>query len=490
MMKNTFQNHKGALLICFIFLIIYSLISITNHYFFRTFALDLGMFNHALYSFSKGENANYLLGVSGIELPYFATHFSPLLILFSPLRYVFGSYTLLIIQIVAIIFGGLGVYRYALNELNGNKLVARVLLIQFLSIWGIFSALSFDFHMNVIGVMFLPWFIYFFEKQNGKKSLILLACILLSIETMTLWMLFVIVALILKNRASISWKTNKTPFFLLFFTLFAGIVILYFIMPSYQHANDNLQFEKYIDFGKNPYEIVQFLFSSPLKFLQLFFGNTIDPEYDGIKLETLLMLLFSGGIVLVVRPLYLLMLLPILAQKFMSDEYGMWGINNQYSIEFAPILSLALIEFIKMFKKYKFIIAIVFMTTTIIATISTINHRKSKWYSNINTNFLHKKHYCSRLKITNLNKGLKEIEESDVVSTVSILAPHLAFRDRIYHFPNIKNANCIALLKSVEYSYPLTAEDYDKEISKLRRDSSFLIKYEDQDLLIFKKKQH
>ena len=86
MMKNTFQNHKGALLICFIFLIIYSLISITNHYFFRTFALDLGMFNHALYSFSKGENANYLLGVSGIELPYFATHFSPLLILFSPLR--------------------------------------------------------------------------------------------------------------------------------------------------------------------------------------------------------------------------------------------------------------------------------------------------------------------------------------------------------------------------------------------------------------------
>ncbi len=489
-MKKKLQNHRGAFIICFIFLVIYSLISITNHYLFRTFALDLGMFNHALYSFSKGDSANYLLGVSGIELPYFATHFSPLLILFSPLRYVFGTYTLLVIQIVSIIFGGLGIYKYALKELNGSKLVARILLIQFLSIWGIFSALSFDFHMNVIGVMFLPWFIYFFEKQKAKISLILLACIILSIETMTLWMLFVIVALILKNRASISWKTNKTPFFLLFFTLFSSIIILYFIMPSYQHSNNNLQFEKYIDFGKNPYEIVQFLFSNPLKFLQLFFGNNIDPEYDGIKLETLLMLLFSGGILVVVRPLYLLMLLPVLAQKFMSDEYGMWGINNQYSIEFVPIISLVIIDFIKTFKKLKLIIAIVFMTTSIVATISTINHRKSKWYSNINTNFLHKKHYDSSMKITTVYKAMEQINESDIVSTVSNLAPHLAFRDNIYHFPNIKKANCIVLLKSVEYSYPLSAKDYESEISKLRIDTSFVVKYEDQDLLIFKKKEH
>ncbi len=489
-MKQILREHKGAITICFIFLLIYSSISFVNHYFFRTFALDLGMFNHALYAFSKGKEATYLLGVSGIELPYFATHFSPLLIIFSPFRYIFGSYTLLIFQILAILFGGLGIYKYVLNELGGNKLIARVILVQFLSIWGIFSALSFDFHMNVIGVMLLPWFVLFFEKNNTKLTILVLTGILLSIETMSLWMLFIIMALILKNRKSISWKTNKTPFILLSYSVIVGIVILNFIMPYYQHSSTNLQFDKYADFGKTPFDMIKKLCLNPLNFLQLFFGNTIHSEYDGIKLETILMLLFSGGLVILIRPIYTIMLLPILAQKFMSNEYVMWGINNQYSIEFVPILSLALIDLIKFSKKYKLIIAVIMMAVTIVATISTINHRKSKWYSNTNTNFLHKKHYQSNLNGSKIYKALDVINESDVVSTVSILAPHLAFRDRIYHFPNVKNANCIVLLKNSEFSYPLSIEDYNVEISKLRVNKSFYIAYEDDEILIFKMKEH
>lgn len=151
--------------------ICYSLISLVNHYELRTYSLDLGMFNQALYSFAHLKSNLFTLDVNGNIVNYFADHFSPITFLYAPFYYLLGSYTLLIIQIVAILFGGYGAYKYAKLQLD-SKYLPLIVLFHFFVIWGIYSALSFDFHNNVVAAMLVPWLVYFYALR--RRGLVIL----------------------------------------------------------------------------------------------------------------------------------------------------------------------------------------------------------------------------------------------------------------------------------------------------------------------------
>ena len=469
------------------FAIVFILISFVNHYCFRTYALDLGMFNQGIYYFSKMKNAIYTLDLSGENYPFLATHFSPLILFFAPFVFIFGSYTLLLLQILFILFGSIGVFKLASRVYNLERKIALLLTIHFLSIWGIYSALSFDFHMNVIGSMCIPWFVYYF-KTNFKFSFLFLFMILFSIETLGIIMFFLILLLIIKDRL-FHFKRNYLIYLqLIICVLYVGYIILY-LMPNLQKSDSNLQFNRYVLLGESPFEMVRFIFTKPIQFLQLFFGNPIEPIYNGIKTETILMLLFSGGLAFLVRPVYLIVLIPFLAIKFLSNDYGFWGINNQYSIEFVPMISLVVVDLISRNPKRTLLITLFFVFTTISGTIITMKSRKSKWYNEPNNNILSEKHYKSEFSYTKLKSVFKTIKEDEIVSSISNFAPHLSFRDKIYHFPIVKDATTIVLTQKEGFCYPLNQKDYFNEIKKLKSDSTFKIFYADETLIIFKKKK-
>ncbi|MCC7317875.1 MAG: DUF2079 domain-containing protein, partial [Bacteroidales bacterium] len=92
------QKHRYILLISFSFALLYALVSLVNHYFFRTYALDLGLYNHAAFKYTHFQLADSLM-IKEYSEPMLGGHFDLYLILFSPFIYVFGSYTLLIVQI-------------------------------------------------------------------------------------------------------------------------------------------------------------------------------------------------------------------------------------------------------------------------------------------------------------------------------------------------------------------------------------------------------
>jgi len=60
-------------------------------------------------------------------------------VLVSPLYWIFGSYTMLLFQIAAIIFGGIGIYKYFINK-SSDSYLAVIAMVHFYSIWGIYSA--------------------------------------------------------------------------------------------------------------------------------------------------------------------------------------------------------------------------------------------------------------------------------------------------------------------------------------------------------------
>ncbi len=485
-MKKLLSNK--VLLVFIFFALIFCSISLVNHYNFRTFALDLGMFNHAVYSLSQFKMPIYTLDPSGIEMSFFATHFSLITLLYAPFYYIFGSYTLLLIQIFAILFGGLGIYKYAIHNFPNQRRLPLFILIHFFSIWGIYSALSFDFHNNVIGAMLVPWFVYHVEKRNFPYSCLYFLLILFSKEVEALWLSFILIGLMIKNYKSYRRSFLKFEIPLLATSLIYGIILIGFIMPYLQGAENNLQLIRYKYLGDSLGEIIITLLTEPWRFYDILFTNTVnDTAYNYIKIETYVMMFMAGGFALFFRPAFLVMLIPIFAQKFLANNPVFWGINGQYSIEFVPIISLALIAFITKLKKHQTPIILGLIAVSIGSTLITMKFRYSKWYDSINTQFYSRDHYAAIVDIKEVREALRIIDNDDIISTSSCLASHLANSDKIYHFPIVKDAKYIVLFKETIKPFPFSGEGYKKELERVKNSGKFNILVDNKDLLILKK---
>jgi len=486
-LKN--RNLNYPLIIVFtVFGIIFSLISLPNHYFLRTSALDLGMFNHAIYQFAHFKMADFTLGTKGHVVPYLGDHFSLITILISPLYYLFGTYTLLIVQVFSIIFGGLGIYKY--SKLYENNKLITIFVIQFFSIWGIYSALSFDFHTNVLAAMFVVWFIYYYTLGLKLQTLVFFVLILISKENMALWLIFILIGLMLKGglKRYKDWFRYEIPLILFCVIYFA--IIMGIIMPNLLDGKGYNQLNRYASLGTTLSEILSNIIYHPWNTIKLLWVNTnSNPNLDNIKVDTYLMILYSGGIALIARPYYLVMLIPIIAQKMFSSSPGMWSLKAQYSIEFVPIISLAFIDFSTSIKSkaVKTILIYIITAGTIISTFSKLDRRKGPFKIN-NIRFYQKQHYTSQLNIKEINKGLKLIPENANLSIHSRLAPHLAFRDTIFLFPHIHNADYIALITKNAGTYPLKKKSFIKKVSTLRSNDKWKIIHDHNDLLILKRK--
>ncbi|WP_018342950.1 DUF2079 domain-containing protein [Cytophaga aurantiaca] len=492
---NKSNSFKILVAIILFFAIVYSSISLVNHYCFRTYALDLGMFNQAIYSFSHFKMNYFTLDISGAEINYFGDHFSPITILLSPFYYIFGSYTLLIIQIAAILFGGYGIYKYA-SLSHPNSYLPLLLTVHFFSIWGIYSALSYDFHTNVLAAMFIPWLVYFYEKENKKYFLIVFVLILLAKENMALWLAFIVAGLVLKNilekGTSFPFKkilSFEIPLILISFVYF--VVIVAIVMPLISHGEGTNQIARYGHLGNSFSEIILSILKNPKYIFSLFFESTsTDPITTGIKSELHFMVLISGGFALLYRPYYLVMLIPIYAQKLLTTDYGFWGINNQYSIEFVPILTLCLSDLLLKIKPIKLIYAITLATVFLTAayTIQTIRTRKSIWYENTNSIFFEKKHYQTEFNRSEILKALHSIPQDASVSASPAITPHIASRDSLYHFPVVKNASYIALFTEHSSVYPLNQEEFISKIQEYKTGGKYDVIYDKNFLLILKRK--
>jgi uncharacterized membrane protein len=483
------NNKKESLIILFILLffgLIYCSISLVNHYQFRTSALDLGFNTHALYCYAHLINPRFM---ANPEINYLGNHFTPLIILFVPLFYLFGSYTLIIIQILAVLAGGLGVYFYARQRTRYTWLPA-IILFQFYSLWGIYSAMAYDFHFVVIAAMLVPWFIYFYETDKRTWVFIFLILILLCKENMSLWLVFILIGLNVKDHFK---KLRSQPVYSVSLIIIAGLyffLVVWVIMPAINKGDIPIYFKNsYSHIGQSFSETVVNLIIHPKDTFGLFFKNIHpDKSYDGIKTELYLVILASGGIALLFKPYYIIMLIPIFGQKMLSKDPLLWGTLYHYSIEFIPVISLALFDWINSFnnKRLGYIIALTFMLSTPLTSLKLMDHRKSIWYSPVLMQFYSKKHYDRSLNYREIYKALKLIPDNASVSAHFAVAPHIADRKKIYQFPIMRDAEYIVLFQSKKGTYPIKKDKYKDLIIQYKNSEDMDVIYDENDLLILK----
>ncbi len=479
---NLLKKYKPIVSIVIIFAILYSMISLVNHFNFRTYALDLGAYTNALYDYTHIQwNDSTVFKEVGENL--LADHFDLYLIIFSPLSYIFGTYTLLIVQIISLLLGGIGIYKYFI--LSGkSSFIATSASLYFFSFFGVIAALSIDYHSNVVAAAMIPWFFYLVKKELIWKSSILLILILVSKENVSLWLIFVCLGLAIEFR-----KNYKLRNYLILSSILCAVYFLTItkmVMPFFSNTGSYPHFH-YSVLGSTFSEAFIHLISHPIELLKvLFINHTNHPNGEFVKVELHILLLVSGLPFILKKPQYLFMLAPIYFQKLFHDNPSMWGVGGQYSIEFAPILAVGIFMVISEIKRKKLLIytSIVVVLFTLAATFRTMDN--TQIYTNKETiRFYKSKHYKRDFDVNEIKKQLSKIPQEAIVSVQSPFLPHLSLRETIYQFPMIKDAEYVILMES-EKSYPITKEELSTIATELKTSKNWKTIYH-QDLLILKK---
>lgn len=461
--------------------LIYCLISFVNHYYFRTYALDLGLYSNALYDYSHFQwNDSTTFKIEPQNL--LGDHFDFYLILYSPFVWLFGSYTLLIIQVLSVLLGGLGIYRY----FKVDRFIAACALLFFYSFFGVYTALSFDFHNSVVVAMLVPWLFVFTKERKMKWTAFFIVLLWLGKENSSLWIAFICFGLSIINWKEIRWRY----FFILsgFGSMLYFVVLMKYIMPSLSPEGVYPHFD-YSCLGSTMQEAIVFLIKHPIDSIQLMVSNFKGESIgDNVKYDLLKFLLFSGLGLLLLRPVYLLMLVPVFFQKLFHDSMNIWGAGFHYCIEFTPILAIGIFEVIGKIRKLnnRKVISVILVLATILTTIQRLDY-DYLYAPKENIDFLSKAHYQKSYDVTNVYEAFKKIPKNAIVSSQSNLLPHIANRDFCYTFPIIKDAEFIILAKK-DIAYPLTDSMLQVEVKNFQMSNEWIKIIDNQEVLLVKKR--
>jgi uncharacterized membrane protein len=484
-------RYKWMYLIIILFGAIYLTIGFCDHYFFRTFAFDYGTYNFALYDYSHfriSECPVYNFG----HMSFMQDHLSFTLFLFIPLYWIFGwltgTYTLLIIQTLFILYGGWGVFK--LMELKtADKYLPILALLQYFIIFGRWSAFVMDCNLAIIASSLVPVLIYYFEKRKFIYAFSAFVFILITREDMALWTGFIGLFLLISHYSDKELRLKSIAVMVI--SLLYFIVAFKLLIPYFETPDKKYSLFEYSALGKNPYDALKYILINPLKTITLLFVNQSgNKTFDNVKFEFYYVYLISGGFLFFFRPKYLLLFIPLLAKKMFNDLPIRWSVELYYSIEFVSILPVAVFLIISEFKniKLKYSLAVLVSLLTISITIvKLIGHNHYiDWWGDSKFAFYKSSMYKAPFDEKKVYNHLAIIPPDAKVSMSNNIVSHLAFRDKPYFFPRVDDAEYLALLDYDRQTF--SYEQYINEINKYKSDNKWNLIVDDPPLLIFKRK--
>lgn len=462
----TMNNKKKIYLIAILafFGIIYFLVSVVPHINFQTNAFDLGIFNQAIKQY-----ANFQIGPNTVRsVPsLFADHFEGTMFLFAPLYWIFGSYTLLLVQIGSILLGSFGVYLLVKKESKNNQSIALVGTVVFLLFFGIFTALAFDYHNNVIGTMLIPWLLYFMASRKIKAYYLILALFLLSKENMALITILLGISIMIFDDKKI--KKHGA------ITLLVSLLYFFISLKTIEYLNGSYDHWPYMALGESPIEALKFILLHPIQTLFLLFD-------DPIKIKMWVLILVSGGALALLKPKYFILLLPVIGQKFFADEPAFWGYTFHYSVEFAPVIAIGSVLFLSTLKNTRVrSISLSLLVLINIAILTQVN-----FYNGETIFRIFDSNYYEMSNRESLEIAINQIEDAESISAQNTIVPHLK-NDRIYLLPQIEDSDYVILNVEDTNIWPFEGKhDLINQIVELEENPLYEEVYSSQGVHLFK----
>lgn len=450
--------------------LIHGLVSFPNHALFRTYALDLGLYTHALWHYAHFQVHDSTLFLDQPQ-SILADHFDLYLPLFSPLVFLFGTWTLLIIQWVSVVAGAWGIRRLLLH-LGTSPMIALVGMVIFLLYFGVFAAMAFDYHSNVVAAMILPWFLLAIYRAQRPLSLVLFIFMLLAKENMGFWLGPLAMILCFDPRLSKGMKQLTAGLGVL--GLVWSITVIGWVMPALSADEAYAHFD-YSILGSGISDVPYALINRPGAILKALFVDHVEvPNGTQIKLEFWWMMLAAGGWALLLQPRWGLMALPLIAQKMLHDDPGKWSVIAQYGVEFAPLLAIAVpLALVKHVPTNAVrTVAWVSVGLLLVCTIRFMD-RTVAYHDRSRIRIYQAQHYVKPYDLDAVKNALTRIPSDASVSAQSPAVPHLALREKLYQFPIVRDSEYLVLLPQ-ESPYPLDRMEYQLRLDELLDDPKWV----------------
>ncbi|MCP4523282.1 MAG: DUF2079 domain-containing protein [Candidatus Gracilibacteria bacterium] len=444
---NPFIDRYGIYFLLGGFFLLLNFLTFSKHLNFHSSGFDLGIFDQVVYKYSNGvfPASSSIREISNIE----GDHFHPILGLYALFYKIYASpLTLIFIQNLAFILGGLGIYKIAKYKLN-IPIIGFGVVFLYLIFKGNINALFFDFHPIVVAVSLFPWLFYYSIKKKWLIYFLLLIPILLSKENLSLYIVFFgIYQFFIQKEKTVG-----------LITFVIGITYFYLSMNIFLPAmGGGGKYWSYDLIGENPKDFIMNTFLHPIQFIQVLF--------DSIKkVSTYLHHLGSGGYLLF-TPI-IIFLIPSYAQKFLSSREEFWTLNFHYSIDVYWVIALGIIfSFAYIRKRFpqKHIDIYIFLGVFIFCNSFIINLHNSKLLQ-------------LSYKLENLNtlkQVMNTLPKNISISTQNNIVPHFSHNNDVFIFPNLGDAEYILLNTKISSGWPLNpGESLDMYMTKLNNKEPF-----------------
>ncbi len=320
------ETKNGPLLFSFFLLtaLFYSLLVLLRHYSFETHGHDLGIFDQGAWHWSQGLAP--FSSLKGYNL--LGDHFTPILAWAAPFYWLWnGPETLLVLQTLTLLSGLFPAYALARQHLKSGWLQVYPPLFYAL-FFGVGAALDFDFHTDSLAAALFLWAVWAFERDYTRRYLVFLGLALLCKETVPVYLSFWAVYVLTTGRQR-RLHAGLAVGGLILFLLELNLVIPFFAGRPYYYTD-------YGELGQSMSEAVLNSLWHPDRLFRALFGQAI-------KVQTWLVYFVSCGGAILLRPAFLLLLIPNVIERFLNPQSPRWTLYFHYSVILAPFFTYAVV---------------------------------------------------------------------------------------------------------------------------------------------------
>ncbi len=475
--KETINLPDWSVWVVFAFsFLLYGILSIQRHQLFRSFTMDLAGYDQGMYLLSRFQTPSSSI----YHFPnLLGDHFEPILAVVALLYRIWSDVRIaLVAQAVAVSVTVFPIFGLAKKYLK-NNLAAVLLSLSFVFFIGTQDALEFDFHPLVFAVPALAYAIYFLDAKKYWGYFISLISGFLCKEVFAVYAVFIGLYALIKKNYKIGLITILLG--ISWYILAVKCIIPHLSGRPYAHIG------AFHDLGGSAGEIIKTIVTRPFYTLRIM----LTPSE---KIATGLGLLGSAAFLCFLAPAQLVLLLPMLGEKFLTlDRSSNWAMWWHYGITIAPVIIFsAIIAITKITaKKNDKAMAVSLSAAVLFATllVAFVYYGKPP-YTAPTAKTLTKKFYSVSSHLKVVEDEIKRIPQDASVITQDQIGPHLSQRKTIYqlkNFSDIEKADYVVLDEAIGH-WPYGDEEFSQMISDLKKNQDFELVENNETLYIFKRR--
>ncbi|HKR02244.1 MAG TPA: DUF2079 domain-containing protein [Pyrinomonadaceae bacterium] len=331
-----FRRRRFLWLLVLIVTLLYSSLSILRHRHFTSGAYDLGIFDQVIWQYSQFRAPYSTVRSNLLTENLLGDHFHPLLAALAPLYWFVDSVeALLFIQALLFSIAIVPIFLFAEKRLG--RVAAYLFAISYALFWGIQRAVEFDFHEIALAVPLVAFSIYFMDEKRWRAYFVCAVLLLLTKENLSVTVFFFGVYLVATRQFKqglISMGAGIVWFFAA-----VKLFIPFFLDPSttrVDRANSYYRYWSYNQFGPSPWSALKTIIADPLLVIRTLFS-------PAVKLQTYWHIFYPFLFLAFFSPLFILVV-PLIAERFLSEGAHFWGMDFHYSAILAPVVVMASID--------------------------------------------------------------------------------------------------------------------------------------------------